>query len=289
MSNEIVAVVVTYNRLTLLKECIEALLNQKKPCDIIIVNNNSDDGTREYIENIDLDHPTVSCIHLEENLGGAGGFHYGMKTAMERGYQNVWIMDDDTIVQQDALSALCEHQDLCYGFLSSKVVWTDGQPCKMNQQHILKDQTDNGMPRIDQASFVSLYFSREAVLQCGLPIKEYFIWGDDKEYTLRIAEEFPCYLIEDSVVVHKMNNNTGSNIKLDDVARIGRYYYAYRNDLATAKRRGGKEVAIYFAAFALNIIRIICSRTDAKGKRIAVMFRGMKAGIKFDPQIEYVR
>ena len=83
----------------------------------------------------------------------------------------------------------------------------------------------------------------------GLPIKEYFIWGDDKEYTLRLSASYPCYHVKDSVVIHKMAINAGSNIVIDAIARVPRYFYAFRNDLCTAKRRGTKEIIIYFAAF----------------------------------------
>ena len=46
--NKVAAVVVTYNRIDLLKQCVEALLKQKYPCDILLVNNNSTDGTEEW-------------------------------------------------------------------------------------------------------------------------------------------------------------------------------------------------------------------------------------------------
>lgn len=319
MEKRVVAVVVTYNRITLLQECIDALLHQRECTeDILVVDNHSTDETPQVLEKIAAEQERVSVLTLDDNYGGAGGFYYGMKEAMERGYDYIWIMDDDTIPNENALLALkhkmkllnhtnkanqMESQqyadatwnaDRTFGFLSSKVVWTDGTPCKMNGQH--RKQTLNarerayaqdGLVPIDQASFVSLFFSRQAIVRCGLPLKEYFIWGDDKEYTLRVADTFPCYLVEDSVVVHKMNHNAGSNIKLDEVERIPRYYYAYRNDLSTARRRGGKEVAIYFAAFALNVARIIFSTTRHKGERIKTMFSGMKAGMRFSPQIEF--
>lgn len=50
---KITAVVVTYNRLPLLKECVEALLNQDyEDMDILLVDNDSIDGTKEYIQEI---------------------------------------------------------------------------------------------------------------------------------------------------------------------------------------------------------------------------------------------
>jgi len=59
------AVVVTFNRLDKLKECLEALstfdLNN-----IFVINNASTDGTKEYLKKL----PNIQPINLEENVGG---------------------------------------------------------------------------------------------------------------------------------------------------------------------------------------------------------------------------
>lgn len=184
------------------------------------------------------------------------------------------------------------------GFVSSTVLWTDGSPCEMNRQHYVgdvfsisgKDAEEDilTLQPVDSATFVSLLFSREAVEKMGLPIKEYFIWGDDKEYTLRLSARYPCYHVKNSVVIHKMAINAGSNIVIDAIARVPRYFYAFRNDLCTAKRRGTKEVIIYFAAFFLNMLRVLLKSKDGKTLRLQTMWKGMRAGVKFDPEIEYL-
>ena len=180
------------------------------------------------------------------------------------------------------------------GFVSSTVLWTDGSPCQMNRQHYVgqalsisgKDAENTlTLQAVDSATFVSLLFTREAVENMGLPIKEYFIWGDDKEYTLRVSETYPCFHVKESVVIHKMKTNAGSNIVIDDIGRVPRYFYAFRNDLCTAKRRGAKEVCIYFAAFFLNMLRVLFKSRDGKKMRIATMWKGMTAGMRFAPEI----
>lgn len=273
----IAAVVVTYNRIKLLQECIAALCAQDvSNYDIVIVDNASNDGTREWIEELTKEqrnqpecHPQIFDLLLTENLGGAGGFHYGMKWAVEQGYDYIWIMDDDTIPRPDALrqmlAGIGHIPEESFGFASSTVLWTDGTPCEMNQQHVLPASTEKdkklqeayAILPVDQATFVSLLFPADVVRKMGLPLKEYFIWGDDKEYTLRLAAKYPCYQISDSVVIHKMSQNTGSNITYDKVERISRYYYAYRNDYCTARKQGVKAVLIYWAAFVLNVMRIL--------------------------------
>lgn len=206
----ITAVVVTYNRIDLLKECLQALREQKvdrnTQLDILLVDNASTDGTKEWIDGIvsagDAEGRRIYATHLAENTGGAGGFYTGMKWAYEQGADAIWIMDDDTIPQADALQKLldgmmCAGNEVApeseIGFVSSTVLWTDGSPCQMNRQHYVgqalsisgKDAENTlTLQAVDSATFVSLLFTREAVENMGLPIREYFIWGDDKEYTL---------------------------------------------------------------------------------------------------------
>ena len=264
---------------------------------IIIVDNNSTDGTKEYIA--DLIGKDVIYKRLKKNLGGAGGFSAGMKYAVKKGYEYVWIMDDDTIVKKDTLEVLLKAKDEIsddFGFISSSVKWIDGSDCKMNRQTYKEQISDyeksyvmKGIYPVKVATFVSLLFSSDAIKQIGLPLKEYFIWGDDKEYTLRMSNEFACYNVVDSQVVHKMNNNEGSNITKDDIGRIDRYYYAYRNDFATARSQGIKDLLIYMAGFMLNAVRIILFAPSNKSKRLGIMLKGLKDGIAFRPRVRYVK
>ncbi len=279
---EVTAVVVTYNRLELLKECISSLQQQEaENFNILVVDNKSTDGTREYLNT--LSDTDVQLLFLEENMGGAGGFYYGIQKALEDGADAVWIMDDDTIPQKDALKKLLEadrllHHD--YGYLASDVRWIDGKACEMNRVHVIKKDTA-AYDRIDIASFVSLLIPAERIQQVGLPIKEYFIWGDDKEYTLRISDRWPCYFVPQSRVVHKMKTNVGSNICTDEITRVQRYFYAYRNDYATAKKRGIKSLALYNAGFYLNMFRVLFKAKDHKKQRLDVMIRGRREGKNF--------
>ena len=286
---KITAVVVTYNRLELLKENIEALSRQTvSGLKILVVDNHSTDGTKEYLENNTYDD--LKVLSLPENLGGAGGFFYGIKKAYEDGADAVWIMDDDTIPNSNALEELLrggKNLKENYGFLASGVRWVDNAPCVMNMVHKI-GKSQETYDRIDTATFVSLLIPRETISKIGLPVKEYFIWGDDKEFTLRISDRLPCYFIPASKVVHKMAVNVGSNIVTDEPQRIQRYFYAYRNDYATAKKRGLKHLAVYYAGFCLNYLRVLLYSKQGKKERLNVMKRGLKAGREFSPVEERI-
>lgn len=74
-----------------------------------------------------------------------------------------------------------------------------------------------------------------AIHQACFPITQFFIWGDDVEFTQRMVKAgFSNYFVSDSIVLHKMKANIGTNI-IDEThkSRIKRYYYANINALHT--------------------------------------------------------
>lgn len=240
---EIHAVVVTYNRLTLLKKCITSLLNQtRKVNKIIVFNNSADDDTRQYLDS--LDSQTLYCIHSPQNVGGAGGFFYGLKAAYEMDADWIWAMDDDTIAAPDTLEKLVaagffpnDEDGRPTGFLASRVDWTDGNRHLMNYIHpVFPWHHFHGIHencyRVLNCSFVSLLINREAITKCGYPVKEFFIWGDDWEYTGRISKKFKCYYISDSVVVHETPVNSGTDFIELTANNSWKYSYCARNNAA---------------------------------------------------------
>ena len=300
--NRIAAVVVTYNRIALLKECISSLQKQSFPCDILLVNNDSTDDTELWITEVlkKDDTNNIKYRNTGVNLGGAGGFNFGMRWAVEAGYEFVWLMDDDCLPCQDALQELLvahKRLDGKYGWLSSVALWKDGRECKMNRQKLKKSFYDYmeliqyGLVQAEQATFVSLFLQSSIIKKVGLPIKEFFIWGDDIEYTRRIAVRFeiPSFLAGKSKVLHMMNNNLESNIAIDDKERIYRYNFALRNENYLYRKEGWIGFLYYCAKCGLNITRIICSSKDCKLKRLYVVLSCMVKGIFFNPKIEKIR
>ena len=90
-------------------------------------------------------------------------------------------------------------------------------------------------------------------------------------------------------VKHLMNENTGSNIAIDVTERIGRYRYAYRNELYTYKQVGIKGLLYYFAKCGFNLVRIILKADSHKIERLKVLLGAMFEGITVNPSTEYVK
>lgn len=297
--NRIAAVVVTYNRIEMLKKCVASLLGQTVACDILLIDNASTDDTEAWSIEQTVKNGNVFYKNTGANIGGAGGFNFGMRWAIEAGYDYVWIMDDDAIPNKDCLESLVDAQSEVeddFGFLSSNVLWRDGSVCLMNRQKYYnkmvypQDYRQNLIP-VTQATFVSLYISAKTVRKIGLPIKDFFIWGDDVEYTRRMSIVFklPCYMVKNSEVKHLMAVNRGSNIAIDVSERIERYYYAYRNEFYTYRRDGIKGMGYYFLKCLYNFLRILTKPNTQKIKRIKILMKAIVAGYRFDPKIEYVK
>lgn len=263
MPNKITAVVVSYNRKELLVDCIKSILSQtRKPDQVVIINNASTDGTLDTLKSMGYTtNPCIFIISMEKNIGGAGGFHEGIKYAYNNNADWIWCMDDDCIPYPDALELLLapiylkEIQEI--GFLASRVLWTDGNPCLMNLPvaHPLWIQSHSvsyELSRIIGSSFVSMLINREAIEKVGYPVKEFFIWFDDAEYSRRISSNLNSYLVASSVVLHKTASNlTPLDFNFLDGNSLWKYKLGIRNETSFHRYSGGRIKSIIF------ILRII--------------------------------
>lgn len=295
--NKILAIIVTFNRKDLLRECLDNLLKQNySSFDILVVDNCSTDGTKDLIDEY-IHEKRVMYNNTGKNIGGAGGFSTGIKIGVNKEYEYLWVMDDDTIVQDNALDAFMDTIKLLdndFGFLCSDVRWIDGNPCAMNIPNVdgkwycKSEFLEEGLLAVQQCSFVSCFFKTEIVKKIGLPIKEFFIWGDDAEYTKRISTRYPSYFVSKSRVIHKMGSNIPTDISQDSADRLFRYQFSYRNMYYVNKMQGNKlSMLMYYYGVFLDFKHIIKSKEKGRRKKIRVMFKSVRAGKKFHPEIEF--
>jgi len=229
------AVVVTRDRRELLHECLLALRAQERPVEqVLVVDNASSDGTAGMVRS---SFPEARLLSLGENLGGAGGFHRGMAWAHARGYEWLWLMDDDTLVRQDTLAALLAGADRAPGgvplVLTSQVRWKDESLHPMNApvprwraRARLAEGIAAGLLLVRYATFVSTMVRREAIDRFGLPLVHYFLWSDDVEFTARVLRHAPGYLVPESVAYHWTAAPHAAATPSGD-----RFYYHVRNSL----------------------------------------------------------
>ncbi|HRS02335.1 MAG TPA: glycosyltransferase family 2 protein [Bacteroidota bacterium] len=192
--NNVIAVVVTYNRLELLQKVIDALRNQTYKIDsIVVINNSSTDGTEEWLKSQkDLKYIT------QDNVGGAGGFNRGLKYGYEKGFEWIWFMDDDVVPRSNCLEELMKYADE-KAILSPLRYTPDGKPffnecVKFNFSNpfktlwarlITREDIAQDFIDIDGMTFEGILINRALIDAIGLPVKEYFLYGDDSDYFIK--------------------------------------------------------------------------------------------------------
>ncbi len=294
---EVCAVVVTYNRKGILKKCIDSILGQKNAeCDLIIIDSASSDGTEEMIKS-KYNLKRIRYYKTDENYGCAGGFNIGIRLAVELEYKYIWLMDDDVLPCNDALCELLDADNKLQGMwggLSSVAYWKDGKLCKANIQKkgvftFLK-HTDykNSLVRVKMISWASMLIKADTVKKVGLPIKDYFIYGDDYEFSLRTGKDNPLYVVTNSKVLHEMEDNRKANFVKATDDRADRFKYLYRNDIHLYRQLGAKGLVYLFLKDVLTVCYILVAEKKRKREKIGVVIRGVHEGVAFQPQVEMI-
>jgi len=327
VKDSVCAVVVTYNRKHLLIECLEALLNQARPIQAIcLIDNLSTDGTPEllsakgYIGDllpVDLLEPfeqkcevnnsadgkpvEIYYVRMHENVGGAGGFHEGLKRAYERGFDWFWLMDDDAEPTQGSLAKLQEHfgaNDIAA--LACSVLSDDGRIAyhhrglidlrrvfPLLQKPLLQESYTSSVVKIDMASFVGLLVGREAVSRIGYPKKEFFIHHDDVEYSMRLRKAGEMLLVPGSRMIHKeaaqciQKRFFGMDVARIPFNRFWLTYYGMRNLVWLGNRYSKNRVGFY-SGWTIKLLRTITGillLDDNKFQRIRLVVQAYRDGL----------
>lgn len=259
-------VIVTYNRLELLKECIACCENQTKAFDkIIIVNNCSTDGTGEYLAGYENQSQFI-ISHQKDNLGGAGGFRVGMAIAEKQDLDWVLIIDDDAMIALDYIQK-CDRVIHRYPNIAacSGTVYTDGK-IQTNHRRIVANRLlhlEKNVPlvayekkcfRYDLATFCGLMVRRDIIEKIGLPKAEYFIWYDDTEYSMRLRRYGGIVNVNAAHLNHKTVLPSGKQEGF--FARMNwRTYYGHRNRMDAVKQHcSTATTAVIIAEFFVFLL-----------------------------------
>lgn len=248
-------VIVTYNRIEELKKSLACYEEQtKKPEYIIVVDNHSSDGTDFFLDTWKNERGVCERIvlSLEDNLGGAGGFYYGMKAASERTDADwIWVADDDAFPEKNALEiaeqfaakypdeiknasaicGMCEYEgrvaSVQRGRFKKTFLGTTEVP-------VSKEEFQKEYFYLDLYSFVGTIMKREALRKAGLPRKEFFIYQDDYEHAVRMGKIGKLICVPGVVIHHKDNYFYDRGVTWRD-------YYATRNIIILYKEHLDKK------------------------------------------------
>jgi rhamnopyranosyl-N-acetylglucosaminyl-diphospho-decaprenol beta-1,3/1,4-galactofuranosyltransferase len=271
VSETVAVVVVTYNRAELLVGCLDGLAAlERRPDAVFVVDNASTDHTRTVLQQR-TDLP-LTAIHTEQNLGGAGGFHLGVRAAFEAGFDRIWLMDDDVVpapaclgvlldhdgpalmaVREDTSGRLCEKAATVFDLANPFVV----RPKRETVEE--RYRTRAAMPAevaLENVAFEGFMVRRDVVAAVGLPDPGFFIFYDDVDFAVRTRRAgFPVVAVRDAVLVRQLDFDQQHDM------RSWKGFYMYRNLFVVHMRYGEnvlvrlKPYPIALAALALALLR----------------------------------
>ncbi|WP_175951531.1 glycosyltransferase [Burkholderia sp. BCC0405] len=242
---KIAAVVVTHNRPALLIDAIDALREQTRVIDaLIVVDNASGDETVEVLKRVQ----GVDVLRLDENVGGAGGFAAGVQRALDVGADWILLLDDDAIAApslvEQLLISLGQLAHERVGAICSTVMEFGGialmhrrrfDPATLNEPVVGETEYRAASVRIDCGSFVGFLVSADAVRTVGLPNASFFLAYDDTEYSLRLGRAgWSIWLAPAAVVDHR--RPAGGRLRSGPYGM--KHYYNLRNQLAVFRHYG---------------------------------------------------
>lgn len=321
------AVVVTYNRKKLLLECLKGLIRQTKPLDAIyIVDNASTDGTPELLHKsnyvgelppahlnskfetnfqVELNGEEIKIhyVRLDQNTGGAGGFYEGVKSAYEKGYDWLWLMDDDCEPEINALEELIKYFDeknvsalvstikdennLIQTAFRGKFNFNKGIPVQIP---LPIEEYKFNFVEIDMSGFNGILINQKAINKIGFPKKEFFIHADDLEYCIRLRKTGKIFLITNSSITHKNARTKSSNQKKFFRTDINIHpyethwinYFYFRNLIWLGTKYANNKPSFYFDILKKYFLYsgFIILFNDHKMKRIHLLTSSFLDGLK---------
>ena len=283
-------VVVTYNRLEKLKIALKSYDEQTySPKYLIDVNNNSNDGTEEYLDKWEKEKSKFKkiVINLDKNTGGSGGFYEGLKKSLDMNAEFVWVADDDAYPYKDAFEKANEKYQkydlkdvsaICGQVITDGKIdlehrrYTEKTFLKIRQIPVSLDKYNDESFELDQFSYVGTLLNVKKMKEVGLTNKDYFIYFDDTEHSLRMSRvgKIICY------PEIKVNHDTPLNT---DTSFNWKSYYGIRNKLYSFKKIYPKRyyMCIYYKTM-LNCKMKKISKNKEVNKLIKTALKDAKRG-----------
>jgi len=293
MSLRIDVLIVTYNRKELLIKTIEKIIAQSVTVNsIIIVDNHSTDETYEFL--CDQLNPVMSEFGPEEgcewqksfqvgeqsfryyykrdNDGGAGGFAFGMTVATKFGSDALWIMDDDGFPEPNCLQELSDVFEIGkIEYVAPSLITFEGVPHFDTGNISLNNACRRGIG----GPFNGILVSTDLIRSIGVPRKEFFIWGDEREWVQRVINAgFVTVIANNAIHLHK---STAFNW-----SKAPRVYYLVRNLVWTARLNESVNVSKFLPWFDLlyHLRRLIASGLKSGNfKQIYLVILGIVHGL----------
>lgn len=285
MSPKVAIIIVNWNGKADTLECLFSLgedTYQNKQ--IIVVDNGSTDDSVSVIR---AAYPVVTVLETGANLGFTGGNNVGIDYALKQGADYVFLLNNDTTVEPDALIALVEaaEVDLSYGLLTPVIhyfdtpaeAWFAGS--QMNLARGVAFQDNHNIPERNQpphaipwACGCAMLVRSEVIKRVGGFDDRYFLNWEDADLSVRIrAQGHILGIVPQARIYHKVGRSFQRS-------GTGQYYYV-RNNLLLVSLHSRKvlHASLYIIIERLReSLRAIKNRQPASARMLFYTLRAIQ-------------
>ncbi len=292
-------VILNWNGLRDTHACLGSLAGLDYPnYEVVVVDNASTDGSERELKKR---YPKLTLLQSGANLGFAGGNNVGLRHALAHGAEYVWLLNNDTLVEPDALTELVKkmRREPDLGLCGSTLLYESQRGtvqalggARYNRwlgtvQHV--GQHESWPQKVDEREVegqldyligASMLASRPFLEQVGLLQEDYFLYFEELDWAARARGAFRLGYAAKSIVYHK----EGSSIGGSNRAKAGKSYTA---DLYALKNRVRFTRRFYPYALPtvyLGLLAALANRVRRRQWRrvalvVRVMLRGGNVGI----------
>ena len=306
---KVCAVLVTYNRLECLKKVLAALNSQTKEISkIFIFDNNSTDGTSQYLRNHgfkilsssdevknNISSNRMLSFHSGKNLGGSGGFANAIKMASQFNCDYMWIMDDDVLPENNCLELLLEKMH----DLNVKVAipsrndsnYNDSVVKALDYKNFLKytpysrkefyskPLTKDYYYVVDMA-FEGPLIDMDTVRKVGIPDDGFFLEYDDSDYAQRLQKYSKIVYVTNAVLHRQLAKKNEKSVTSKRDRYTWRTYYMLRNNIIFDRRYGKNWAVRNISPRLLLIHKLVKSILDGYAKdNLPLLFKAYHDGM----------
>lgn len=275
---KVAIVILHYKGKEFTDKCLSSVKKLKKEnfkLQVIVVNNNPD----EKIDDLRWKYANFSFINTGKNLGFVGGNNLGIKKALETQVDFVFVLNNDTIVEENMMMELVKaakshpetgifspliyfaknhefHFDRYKESERGKVVWFAGGIIDWKNVltfHKDVDEVDKGqfkkIKTIDFATGCGILIRASVFEKTGLLDEKYFLYFEDSDFSVRVKRQgFKIMFIPKAKMWHFNAGSSGVGGSLQD-------YYLTRNRLLFGMRYASLRAK--FALLRWGISRMI--------------------------------
>jgi GT2 family glycosyltransferase len=273
------AIVVTYNGMQWVDRCLGSLRTSMLPVRTIVVDNGSTDGTPAHIEQ---HFPEVELIRTERNLGFGQANNVGMRIALDRGDDHVFLLNQDAWVQPGTIGRLVEMAAPPFGVLSPMHLNGAGNALDWEFSLYLTPARCPGLlselvlgrakDRVFEAEFINAaawLITRNCLLTVGGFSPTFFHYAEDDNYLHRLFYHgSKLGLVTDAFAHHDREGRT-SNPYFDDtrvfrVRQLRKRFADPNESLDVQSERQQLQRRVMQALLRLNKQKVLVARDHLK-------------------------